>query len=199
MKRIFNHTIFLCIVINVLFMNCVKEYSYEGGAVPGTTPTTPQTDVIASYKLSGAPNTCTGATLTGNYISGITMNAGNTAIVSVDVTAIGNYSLKTDTLHGISFSASGVFTQTGTQKVTMTASGTPERPDNISFTPSIGTSHCSFDVAVVNQDPVATYVLESGYGTPNPCIYTVAGNYKTNTALGASNTITMQVFVTAKG
>lgn len=151
-------------------------------------------DAEADFNLVGAPNACTDAAVSGNYVNGITLtNDHNIVVVKVNVTAIGAYTIRIDTLGGISFSAAGFFTGTGTQTVTLGRSGTPVKPDNLQFTPmpSGGSPGCTFTINVLN--------LESGNGMSSPCIYAVAGTYTTNTALSVSNNISISVFVTILG
>lgn len=68
---------------------------------------------------------CGGITTAGNYAPGIAMNASNTMTVPVNVTYVGAYSITTNTVNGISFSASGTFASTGAQNVVLGATGTP--------------------------------------------------------------------------
>lgn len=174
-------------------------------SAPATAPCTFDVTVTkkpviqATYTLAGAPDTCQNFAVHGNYIAGKPMDIANTVDVYVNVTAIGAYTLKTDTLNGISYAATGTFTATGIQKVTMTATGTPTVPNNLNFRPAINSSTCTFNVAIINPEPLATYVLESGSGNPNPCIYSVSGNYTTQLPLGTTNTVTIKVFVTVLG
>jgi len=180
----------------------VGDFTFSASAtVPCTfTVTVTNAPVIqAVYTLTGTPDTCQNFAVHGNYIAGKAMDIANTVDVYVNVTAMGAYSLKTDTLDGISYSATGTFTATGIQKISLQASGTATDPRNLTFTPKINASHCTFNVAVINPEPLATYVLESGYGNPNPCIYSVSGNYSTQSPLGTTNTVTIKVFVTVLG
>ena len=154
---------------------------------------------MGTFRLAGGPNDCENAGAYGAYVAGVKMNVSNYAEINVNVTTVGAYTLSTDTLDGISFSTSGTFTKTGDQTIKLPASGTPESPRNLRFTPATGTSQCGFEVTVINAEPLATYVLESGSGSPNPCIYTVAGNYVPNTPLSNANTVSIRVYVTVVG
>jgi hypothetical protein len=152
--------------------------------------------IMAGFTLAGAPNNCASPFINGSYVAGITLTSANTAIVQVTVTSVGPYTLKTDTIDGISFSKSGTFTTTGNQNVTLVATGTPETPANISFALSGAASDCRLNLAVVNPEPLATYVLESGL---NICTHTVSGTYTSNTPLNSSNTVSVRVYVTVLG
>ncbi len=154
---------------------------------------------MGSFTLAGDPNSCINAKIIGDYTAGVPLVSSNTVFINVNVTGTGPYIIKTDTLDGISFSAKGNFTSLGIQTVTLPGSGTPDLPRNLAFTPSGNSSHCSFQLTIQNPGPPATYVLESGFGNPNPCIYTVEGTYSSNVALSASNTASIHVFVTVLG
>jgi hypothetical protein len=155
--------------------------------------------VQANFILSGAPNACTTATVKGNYFPGVDLTASNTVTIDVDVSAVGAYTIKTDTIDGISFSASGTFTSTGSQTVILTGSGTPNTARNLTFTPRSGSSGCTFLIEVIPSGVLATYVLESGFGSPSPCIATFSGSYTAGTVLDNSNNVTIRVFVTVAG
>jgi hypothetical protein len=72
----------------------------------------------------------------------------NTVTIQVDVVSPGTYTISTNTVNGINFSASGTFTVTGTQNVTLTGTGTPAAVMLTTLTPQAGTSSCTFDVHV---------------------------------------------------
>ena len=102
----------------------------------------------AAYSLGGSPNGCTGASLTGTYDAGIAINSANTAVVNVNVSAIGSYSLTTTSVNGISFSASGLFTTIGNQPVTLYATGTPVSSGSYNYPVTGGGSTCTISVPV---------------------------------------------------
>ncbi len=164
-----------------------------------TVPVTKAPASIAKYILEGDPTLCSGITLAGNYTYGYKLTASNIATIVVNVLAIGNYNIATDVVNGISFSATGTFTKVGIQTVQLIGSGEPLTPSYVTLTPQGGSSSCKFTVLVPNPDPQATYVLESGFGNPNPCIYTVAGNYTAKTPLSGTNTVSVSVYVTVVG
>ena len=155
--------------------------------------------VMASFTLVGAPNTCTNAYVYGNYTAGTALKSSNLVEVGVDVIAVGAYTLTTDTLNGIWFACTGTFTTTGTQVTTLHGYGIPNLARNLTFKPEATSSNCTFPLTVLTPGPPAIYVLESGYGTSNPCISTVSGNYVLGTALSSLNTVTIRVYVTYAG
>jgi hypothetical protein len=155
--------------------------------------------VQANFILSGAPDACNTASVKGNYFSGVDLTASNTVTIEVDVSSAGAYTIKTDTIDGFSFSASGNFINTGVQMVTLTGSGTPDIPRNLTFTPRSRSSGCTFPVTVIPPGTLATYVLESGFGNPNPCIASYSGSYTAGNVLVNSNTVTIRVYVAGTG
>lgn len=157
------------------------------------TVTTP----VGGYTLAGSPGTCQDYKVTFTPHPGKALDQYSTVDISVNVATLGAYSITTDTLDGISFSATGSFTKTGTQVVSLVGAGTPQYARNLHFTvtTSSGATSCGFDVAVVDNLPLATYVIESGGGGFSSCIATVSGTYTAGIALGASNTVSTRVSV----
>lgn len=74
----------------------------------------------ATYTMS-----CGSSTVNGVYKVGTALTASNTITLPVNVTSLGSYTITTNTVDGISFSASGTFTTTGNQNITLNGTGTP--------------------------------------------------------------------------
>jgi hypothetical protein len=102
--------------------------------------------VNASFVLSSSSGNCTGAIVNGTYTSGTMLTASNTALVYVNVTSPGNYSIATTTVNGISFSATGTFNITGSRQVTLTGTGTPTVAGPFNYPLTGGGSNCMFSV-----------------------------------------------------
>lgn len=151
---------------------------------------------IADYTLTGSPNACSNVQVMGTYQKGIILTGFNNVVVDVDVTNPGDYVIHTDTLDGISFSATGHFTQAGAQQVTLLGSGTPITPQNLQFHIKGSSSTCSFTLVVESTGNPATYVIESGGGF---CIGNLTGAYTAGVPLDVSNTYTLSVYVTVLG
>ena len=156
-KRLAFSTSFLLLSCFILFITCKKEYSYEGDGSP---PLPPGPVGNGSFTLVGSPNECQNFLTRGNYIVNTRLVSFNSVDVHVNVTAIGNYKLTTDTLNGIWFSASGTFTNNGDQSITLAGNGIPEFARNLIFTLLTGNSSCTFKVTITNSEPLAIYVLE---------------------------------------
>lgn len=80
-------------------------------------------EVIAqpvSYTMS-----CQSVTTYGTFAPGVPMDATNRMMLSVDVQYPGPYTISTNTVNGVTFSATGTFDNIGTQNVVLLATGTP--------------------------------------------------------------------------
>jgi len=149
----------------------------------------------AVFTLDGAPNACTSYIVAGTYMQGIAVTAANTVKLNVTVSTAGSYSITTNSLNGISFSASGVLAA-GAQTITLTASGTPTTQGIFNYKPNV-TSTCGFDITVAPPPSPAVYTLSGAPGACTPM--TVHGLYYTSTALNATNTVDVQVNVSSPG
>ncbi|HEV7781025.1 MAG TPA: hypothetical protein VGO58_07145, partial [Chitinophagaceae bacterium] len=128
----------------------------------------------------------------GTYGVGNPATAANTVIVQVNVTTPGAYTITTNTVGGLTFSKTDIFSATGNQNVTLNASGTPTIAGSNTFT--VGTAGCTFAVPVVGP---AVFTFP---GSPGACtVATVAGTYVKGTPLTTTNTVTAQVNVTTLG
>ena len=102
----------------------------------------------AVFTLAGAPGDCSPANVNGFYILLKPLDGANTVTIKVAVAATGSYTISSNTTDGISFSASGVFTTTGLQNVTLKGSGVPQATGTYNFTPRYSASACGFNVTV---------------------------------------------------
>jgi len=174
-------------------ISCQKELSVEKpGPTTGGNGSTP-----AVFTLSGAGSTCTGAVLTGTYMSGMAMTSANTVKIQVNVATAGTYSITTAAVNGVSFAASGSFTTTGAQTVLLTASGTAVAAGAKTFAVAVGTATCNFDISFAAAAPPAVFTLA---GAPGACTLPVInGVYTASTPLSSTNTVTIKVNVTTAG
>lgn len=125
----------------------------------GTSSCTFTVDVAgpAVYTMAGAPGACTNATINGTYTATTPLSGSNTVTVQVNVTAIGAYTITSNTVGGMTFSKTGIFTTTGLQNVVLDGSGTPITAG--ANTLAITNSGCSFTVTVAAA-PVITGVYQ---------------------------------------
>ena len=149
---------------------------------------------ISTGVLGDSSGSCKPVTLAGQYAQGIVLNSANTVQVQVTVASAGTYSIKTNTVNGVTFSKSGTFTTTGAQTVILTGSGTPTNSGSQNFTLSYGNSLCNFKV---NFDPPASGTLGGGGGSCTP--FAIAGVYTQGIVLDATNTVQIQVNVATTG
>ena len=173
------------IFVPELASTCAFTVSVTGQQVPD-----------AGYTLVGAPNACSNVQVSGSYQKGTLLTGSNTVLVNANVASPGNYFIQTDTQDGISFYASGHFNQVGNQTVTLTGSGTPELPGEFQFNLAGNGSGCTFPLTVENAGDSAVYSIASGV---DHCVGQIAGAYTAGTALNASNTFTLTVYVSVAG
>jgi hypothetical protein len=100
----------------------------------------------ATGTTGGTGGDCTPFSLSGNYQQGILLNISNTVQIEVNVLTTGGYNITTNSVNGVSFSKSGLFTTTGVQSLTLTGSGTPINAGEQTYTVSFGVSSCDFKV-----------------------------------------------------
>ncbi len=136
---------------------------YNNGTAQTCTPavTVPVLSNAGTYSIS-----CGSATVNGVYTKGIALALANTISLPIDVSSLGSYSITTNTVDGISFSASGTFTATGSQIITLNGTGIPTstavKTMTITANSADGVSTCTVNVVVVI--PVKK-VLHVGYET----------------------------------
>ena len=168
-------------LLPILF-SCNKEYSQEGNATGGT----------AIFTYTGTPNACTDAVVSGTYQAGNALNSSNILSLSVNVSAIGNYSITTPAINGITFSGSGIFSTSGQHTIQLTGSGIPVSAGTYSISP--GLNGCDFPVTVTGS---AAYSLIETAG--NCSSFSIAGTYTVGKSLTASNNARVSVNITSTG
>ncbi len=101
-----------------------------------------------SYTMS-----CSSIVVNGNYAPETAMVAANNMTLNVTVSYPGTYSITTNNVNGISFSGTGTFATTGSQPVTLVATGTPVAGGAFSYTisnnSSTGSSSCTKSITFV--------------------------------------------------
>lgn len=140
----------------------------------------------ATFTLGAGACTPTPFTPSGNYVKDTTLTASNYVTVTVNVTAIGTYSITTNTVNGYFFSATSTFTATGSQSVKLYGAGKPAAAGTDAFTATGGSSTCTFNVTVTATAPA----------TCNP---NVQGTYTVGTAAAGTNKVTLTHTYNAAG
>ncbi len=143
--------------------------------------------------LGGAGGACTPATVNGTYVPGTPLNASNTVDIQVNVTTAGVFTITTNTVGGMTFAFTGTLA-VGTQTVSLLGTGTPTGSGAQNFTVTLGAGTCTFTITLAG---VGAGTLGGAGGTCTPS--TVNGTYVAGTALGAGNTVDIQVNVTTAG
>lgn len=104
---------------------------------------------VSSGVLGDSAGNCKAAVLKGTYTQGISAKDTNTVQLQVVVAEVGTYSISTNTVGGLTFAGSGVFTTTGSQNVVLTGTGIPELTGEQTFTVRYGNSQCAFKINVL--------------------------------------------------
>ena len=178
----------LALILVVFFIGCQKEVSFENGNTPAQ-----------GSLRSDATGDCLPKTVNGAYVATTALvPTTNTITVQVNVLNTGNYIITTDTVNGYYFRANGVFTTIGNVDVTLRGNGTPFAAGVDNFIVSFDSTVCDIAVTVLPAGTgAAVFTLN---GAPAACTgATVSGVYATGTALGASNTVAVNVNVTTIG
>jgi hypothetical protein len=110
----------------------------------------------ATYILESNPDSsCTGYSVSGNFFAGEALTNTNTMAVKIKVTKLGNYTISTNSVNGITFIHTGSFFTLGNQIVVLTGIGTPTSKGIFSFIPQIigphpiGGNTCTANVTVM--------------------------------------------------
>ena len=181
--------ILLLMVIVLTYFSCQKEISFEGGNRLNISTGTLQADGTGD---------CLPKTVSGTYIVAASLTATHSLSVQINAAETGVYRIFTDTVNGYSFSASGSFTTTGIQTVTLTGSGMPiAEGDNI-FHVKYSGNNCAVTINVL---PAGTTQAEfSLQGAGGNCLAAVVnGNYTSNTSLIGTNTVVISANVIIAG
>ncbi len=173
-------------------------YPLTGGGSNCSFPVTATgTGTTAVFTLSGNGGTCTGAVANGIYTAGTALTPANTLTINVNVTTAGAYTISTNTVNDISFSANGVFAGTGPQTVTLTGTGTPTAAGPSNYVVTGGGGSCVVPLVVNAAGSGAVYTLSGAPGTCSGA--STAGTYTAGIVLTAANTATITVNVTTIG
>jgi hypothetical protein len=162
--------------------NCIR--AYENGVWSicfsnGANGTSNGTAVITSCTLGSSTGSLTvGTDATGTVQQSITVTVGT----------VGTYSIVTNTVNGVIYAASGTFTATGSQTITLLASGTPTASGTHSFTPNT-TTGCSFTKTIIDPSTNGTAVY-----TYSNCSYSSLGTMTAgNSVVDVSQTLQVNV------
>jgi hypothetical protein len=182
------HVIYLMALGLLIFLGCQKEKSFETGGSPSEGTLT-----------SDGVGDCLPKTVNGTYEVATQLTPANTISVEVNVTTTGTYVIYTDTVNGIFFRATGLFSAIGTNTVTLRGTGTPFNDGIHNFVVKYGSSVCDVQVTVLpaGGGSPAVYTLE---GAPGACTgATPNGDYAVGVPLGGIHSVPISVNVTTIG
>lgn len=181
--------LFLLAVITTYFSACQKQLDFQDLGSPS-----------AGNLVKDINGNCSPATVNGIFKVDEQLNSGHYIDVPVNVTSTGSYSITTDTLSGIFFRASGLFSATGSQTVRLAGNGKPISAGVFSFVARYNDStSCAIQItiAVAGGGPAAVFSLA---GAPAACTAPVIqGTYTAGTALNTANKLVVGVDVTTIG
>lgn len=197
-KRIFSpqfqlmktNTLLFALLASVLVLAaCSKEFSAESSKVPST----------GSLRADGVGD-CLPKNVVGVYEANKELDPdANYLEVEVEVYSPGSYEIYTDTINGIWFRASGLFTSPGIYTVELQGYGTPVNSNISNFVVSYSGTECTIAVTIFPEGGGGPAEIELA-GSPNTCTdFNLEGAYVTGTPLTSSNTVTLKVNVLTPG
>lgn len=177
---------FTIILLTLTISSCQKELHFDGVIINSGQ---------ATGTLKSTSGICLPQSISGTYTKDSVLKTSNSIQVSAVITAIGTYQIKSDTIAGFYFSATGSFTATGVQVITLAGTGTPTSTGIKTFTIKFDTSICKIDVPVVaGVIPNAVFSFINCAGTTfGPGVYTAG------MPVGATHTVTLNVNVATPG
>jgi hypothetical protein len=181
--------LFSLLSLVLAFTACQKEFSAELSKDPSQ----------GSLRADGLGD-CLPKNVVGTYEEGVALDPDSNYIeVEVDVQTVGTYTINTDTVNGMYFRASGIFTSPGIQTVKLPGNGTPFASGIANFVVSYDSTQCIVSVTTLPEGGGVPAEIQLD-GAPGTCLdYVLAGSYITGTALNSSNTVTLKVDVITIG
>ncbi len=174
------------LTLGLIITSCQKDFSFEAGNAKGNI-------------VKDASGDCTGFNLQGPYQAGAVLTNASFVDIQIDITKVGIYLIKTDTINGYSFSANGSTGVLGVNTIRLVASGRPITLSTDVFTVKFDGGSCQFDVTVTPF--VVTPAVFTFTGAGGPCTGAVqSGTYTSGIAMDpTTNFITIPVSVTTIG
>ena len=105
---------------------------------------------------------CNNIVVSGNYIATFQLNNSNKITLSINVTSIGSYNIRTNTLNGVAFGATGNFSTIGNYLIDLFPLPNNNIPTNsmlANYTLSSASNNCSFGVNFAPPPLFATYFV----------------------------------------
>ncbi len=177
--------------LGIVLTACQKDYSAESGTAKGNI-------------VKDAAGDCMPITVTGAFVKDVLIGAGtNYADVQVNIIQLGTYNIKSDTVNGYSFSATGYASIEGLTTVRLIASGKPIAAGLDLLTLKFDGSICTISntVTATGGGGGGTAAVFTLNGSPTACAAsTQTGSYNVGLATSStSNTVTVFANVTTAG
>ncbi|MEQ1553667.1 MAG: hypothetical protein ABL929_05785 [Ferruginibacter sp.] len=184
----FVRILFAILSIGFVLSACQKDFSYESGAGHGTL-------------AKDAFGDCASILVNGSYQKDTLLRGSNFIEVQANFTQLGNYSIKTDTVNGYSFSAVGYTGVVGLNTIRLVGVGKPLVAGVDVFTVKFDTSSCKVNVNVTIGAGGVLPAVFTLNGNPTACAAaTLAGNYNMSLpTTSTGNTVTITANVTTAG
>ena len=179
--------------LGAVFASCQKDFSFEGGNAKGTLGKTTAGD-------------CDPINVSGLYYKDTATKPTNFVDVTIDFSKIGIYNIKTDTINGYSFIATGSTGTLGANTIRLYAKGKPLAAGFNIFTVKFDGTQCTFSVQVQmgtgggGGGGGTTNAVYTFGGAPATCTgTTLGGTYISGVPMLPANNVTLPVNVTAVG
>ena len=181
--------LFSLLSLALVFTACQKEFSTELSKDPS----------IGSLRSDGLGD-CLPKTVVGTYEENKALDPDSNYLeVEVIVLTTGTYTISTDTVNGMHFRATGIFTSPGIQTVKLPGYGIPFASGIANFVVSYDSTQCIVSVTTLPEGGGVPAEIQLD-GSPGTCLdYMLEGSYVTGTALNSSNTVTLKVNVLSIG
>ena len=175
------------LLAGLIFSACQKQYDIIDGTATGTLK-------------EDAGGDCMPVTLNGIYTANVTLGSGNFADIQVNIDNIGTYDIRTDTVNGYFFHATGAVAVTGLNTIRLQASGKPIIAGTDIFRVKFSGTVCELNVVVgTGVTTTAVFTLRAATTGAACTGATQSGTYNQGLATSSSNTITVFADVTTAG
>ncbi len=172
-----------------LFFACTKETSSDGVPAPVIPATVTATGTLKTDSLT---NDCLPSNVSGVYIVGNKLTSLNYLEITVNVKKTGTYSITTPLVNGYYYTASGSVKDSGLNTIKLVGVGTPVAAGVNTFAVNFSGTTCYVNVMVAPVFVPTNFAFDCS-GTK------LNGNYYADSAVNASNFITLPVTVSNLG
>ncbi|UAY52792.1 hypothetical protein [Ferruginibacter albus] len=171
---------------------CIATVFYSCSKTDGTTPPS-----IGTLSASDTTGDCFPVTVHGKYVAGIPLTDDNYFDLEVNITAVGTFTMSTDSVNGMYFSSMGEqrFGYTGKNTVHLYGHGKPISSGVTTFTVSYNGTTCTISL-IVDAHAAGSYVFDT---TGHVITAAVSGSYTTGVPLTNSDSVLVTLSVLHPG